>query len=62
MYIEIEEVEAEIERRLSFVKDELIGQSPENLERHYRLIGRQETFNGLLKWIQDYKESHYLFE
>ena len=54
MKIEIEQVEREIKRRLSFVKDELIGQSPEDLERHYRLIGRKEAFDGLVKWIEDY--------
>ena len=54
MKIEIEGVEQEIRRRLSFVKDELIGQSPEDLERHWRLMGAQDAFNGLLKWCNDY--------
>lgn len=61
MKVEIEDVAAEIERRLSFVKDELIGQSPEDLERHYKLIGKQDAFNGLLKWINDCIDSEYLF-
>lgn len=54
MKIEIEDVEREIRRRLSFVKDELIGQSPEDLERHWRLMGAQDAFNWLLKWCNDY--------
>lgn len=49
----VEEIKAEIERRQSFVHDELIGQSPEDLERHYKLIGQQEAFLGLLKFIKD---------
>lgn len=49
----VEEIKAEIERRQSFVHDALIGQSPEDLERHYKLIGQQEAFLGLLKWIKD---------
>lgn len=49
----VEEIKKEIERRQSFVHDELIGQSPEDLERHYKLIGRQEAFTGLLKFIRD---------
>lgn len=49
----IEDLKFEIKRRLSFVKDELIGQSPEDSWRHYRLIGMQDAFNGLLKFIQE---------
>lgn len=44
-------VREEIERRLTFVKDALIGQSPEDLPGHYKLIGRREAFEGLLKFI-----------
>ena len=46
-------IKKEIVRRESFVKDELIGQSPEDLERHYRLIGRKEAFRGLIEFIGD---------
>ena len=49
----VEEIKAEIERRQSFVHDALIGQSPEDLERHYKLIGKQDAFKGLLKFIKD---------
>lgn len=45
-------IKKEIERRLSFIKDALIGQSPEDLERHYKLIGRKEAFDGLLEFIE----------
>lgn len=48
-----EQIRAEIARRESIVYDQLIGQSPENLEYHYRLIGRQETLRSLLKFIDD---------
>ena len=41
----------EIRRRYGIIKDQLIGQSPENLPRHYRLIGQQEAFKGLLKFL-----------
>lgn len=57
----VEEIKKEIERRQSFVHDELIGQSPEDLERHYKLIGRQEAFTGLLKFInKDVEEGNRL--
>lgn len=49
----VEEIKKEIELRLSFVHDELIGQSPEDLERHYKLIGKQDAFTGLLKFINN---------
>lgn len=49
----IEDLRFEIKRRLSFVKDELIGQSPEDSWRHYRLIGMQDAFNGLLHYIEE---------
>lgn len=48
-----EDIRAEIARRQTFVKDALIGQSPEDLERHYRLIGEQDAFTGLLKFIDE---------
>lgn len=51
--MKVEDIQNEIERRLSFVKDGLIGQSPEDLARHYRLIGMQDAFKGLLKFIED---------
>lgn len=46
----------EIERRLSFIHDALIGQSPEDLEKHYKLIGMQDAFRGLLTFIEDNKQ------
>lgn len=49
----VEVIKKEIERRLSFVHDALIGQSPEDMERHYKLIGTQDAFKGLLKFIED---------
>lgn len=49
----IEDIKQEIKRRLSFVHDELIGQSPEDLERHYKLIGKRDAFVGLLKFIEN---------
>lgn len=51
MEANIERVREEIKRRLSIFNDELKVQSPEDLKRNYRLIGRQEAFSGLLKWI-----------
>lgn len=51
----VEEIRKEIARRQSFVKDALIGQTPEDLERHYRLMGLQEAFSGLLKFIDGEK-------
>lgn len=49
----IEQIRAEIARRESIVYDQLIGQSPEDLEHHYRLIGRQEALRSLLKYIDN---------
>lgn len=43
----------EIERRLSIIKDQLIGQSPEDLERHYKLIGQEDALKSLLKYMQE---------
>lgn len=53
--MEVEDIREEIKRRKGFVDDELIGQSPEDLERHYKLIGRREAFVGLLKFIENGK-------
>lgn len=50
----VEDIRKEIARRQSFIKDQLIGQSPEDLERHYRLIGQQDAFRGLLEYIENY--------
>lgn len=47
----VEDIRKEIARRQSFIHDALIGQSPEDLERHYRLMGAQDAFNGLLDFI-----------
>lgn len=43
----------EIEKRLSIIKDQLIGQSPEDLERHYKLIGQEDALKSLLKYMQE---------
>ena len=43
----------EIRRRLGIVKDELIGQSPEDIPRHYQLIGRQDALRSLLNYIDE---------
>lgn len=51
--MEVEDIRKEILRRKSFVDDELIGQSPEDLERHYKLIGKRDAFVGLLKFIEN---------
>ena len=42
----------EIRRRKSIVKERLIGQSLDDLSRHYALIGMQDAFNGLLSFIE----------
>ena len=42
----------EIRRRFSFVKDELIGQSPEDLKKHYTLIGKMDAFGGIVAVIK----------
>lgn len=49
----VEDIYNEIRRRLSFVKDALIGQSPEDLPLHYQLIGKQSAFLCLLKFIEE---------
>lgn len=49
----VEDIKQEIKRRLSFVHDALIGQSPEDMERHWRLMGAQDAFKGMLKFIED---------
>lgn len=49
----VEDIKQEIKRRLSFVHDALIGQSPEDMERHDKLIGAQDAFKGMLKFIED---------
>lgn len=46
-----DELVYEVRRRYGIVKDQLIGQSPEDLPKHYRLIGQQDAFAGLLKFI-----------
>lgn len=35
------------------LKDQLIGQSPEDLERHYKLIGKKDAMESLLKYMQE---------
>lgn len=53
MKITVEDIRKEISRRQSFIYDALIGQSPEDLERHWRLMGAQDAFKGLLKFIDN---------
>ena len=43
--MEAEKLRKEIWRRLSIVKNELIGNAPEDLQRHYRLMGMREALN-----------------
>lgn len=45
-------IHKEVSRRLGIIKDQLIGQSPEDLERHYRLIGQQDALKGILDFIE----------
>lgn len=47
------DVREEISRRISILKDQLIGQSPEDLERHYKLIGKKDALESLLKYMQE---------
>ena len=49
----VDDIRKEIARRQSFIHDSLIGQSPEDLERHWRLMGAQDAFKGLLKFIDE---------
>ena len=49
----IEDIRKEIARRQSFIYDALIGQSPEDLERHWRLMGAQDAFKGMLQFIDE---------
>lgn len=48
-----DELVYEVRRRYGIVKDQLIGQSPEDLPSHYKLIGQEEAFGGLLKFINE---------
>lgn len=48
-----DEIHTEVRRRLGIVKDNLIGQSPEDLPRHYQLIGKQSAIRGLLEFIEE---------
>ena len=52
----VEDIRKEIARRQSFIHDALIGQSPEDLERHWRLMGAQEAYKGLLDFIHKYND------
>lgn len=47
------EIRTEVLFRMGLVKDNLIGQSPEDLPRHYKLIGMQEALHGLLEFIEE---------
>ena len=51
-----QEIRSEIGRRWSITRDQLIGQSPEDLERHYKLIGAEEAYKGLLDFIHKYND------
>lgn len=46
-----DELVYEIRRRFGIVYDQLIGQSPEDLPRHYTLMGQQEALRSLLNFI-----------
>jgi hypothetical protein len=52
----VEDIRKEIARRQSFIHDALIGQSPEDLERHYKLMGAQDAYKGLLDFIHKYND------
>ena len=52
----LEEIITELRRRYAIIKDQLIGQSPEDLERHYRLIGQRDAYKGMLKFINADKD------
>ena len=41
----------EIRRRYGIIKDQLIGQSPEDLPRHYKLIGQRDALKSLLNYL-----------
>ena len=43
----------EVERRIAILKDQLIGQSPEDLERHYKLIGKKDALESVLKYMHE---------
>ena len=47
----VDTIRNEVKRRIGFIKDQLIGQSPEDLPRHYRLIGEQDALRGILSFI-----------
>jgi len=47
-----EEIVAEIKWRLAIIHDQLIGQSPEDMERHWKLMSAQDTLKGLLEFIE----------
>ena len=38
------------------IKNQLIGQSPEDLERHYKLIGKRDVCRTLLEAIEEYEK------
>lgn len=48
-----DELVSEIRRRYGIVYDQLIGQSPEDLPRHYTLIGQKGALGGLMKFIEE---------
>ena len=49
----IREIRNEVARRESFIRDALIGQSPEDLKNHYGLIGKQDAFREMLRIIDE---------
>lgn len=49
----VEDIRKEIARRQSFIHDSLIGQSPEDMERHDKLICAQDAFKGMLQFIEE---------
>lgn len=48
-----QEIRDVVAYRLSILHDRLIGQSPEDLPGHYRLIGEQDALRSLLKYIDE---------
>lgn len=47
-----EQIIEEIKWRLAIIHDQLIGQSPEDMERHWKLMSAQDTLKELLEFIQ----------
>lgn len=48
---EKELIRREMVRRVNIIYDQLIGQSPEDLERHYKLIGKLDALRSVVNFI-----------